>query len=112
MKVYFKNEKKPIRTEVQVWFIWNGILAANIHSGRSSYRRGTTLKELKVLPEPAKEYKGRWQTSHCGVCEELYLLVHDVMQSVKSKWAFRRIMSNPSSGSKNKQIKKAPGSRQ
>jgi hypothetical protein len=48
------NNKK-ISKRYKVWFVWNGRLAANIHSGRSSYRRGTTLEELKVLPEPAKE---------------------------------------------------------
>jgi hypothetical protein len=49
-----------------VWFIWNGRLAANIHSGRSSYRRGTTLKELKVLPEPARVRKAGGSLSACS----------------------------------------------
>jgi hypothetical protein len=45
------NNKKISKRD-KVWFIWTGRLAANVHSGRSSYRRGTTLKEFKVLPEP------------------------------------------------------------
>jgi hypothetical protein len=52
------NNKKISKRD-EVWFIWNGRLAATYISGRWSYHRGTTLKELKVLPEPAIKIRAR-----------------------------------------------------